>query len=77
MEIIEKAREFQKKKFYFIEYAKVFDYVDHNKLWEIFKEMGILDHLTCLLRFLYAGQKATFGTGHGRMDWFQNRKGVR
>ena len=76
MEIIEKAREFQKK-IYFIEYAKVFDCVDHNKLWEIFKEMGILDHLICPVRSLYAGQKATVRTGHGRTDWFQNRKGVR
>ena len=77
MEIIEKAREFQKKKFYFIEYAKVFDYVDHNKLWEIFKEVGIPDNLTCLLRSLHAGQKATVRTGHGITGWFQNRKGAR
>ena len=77
MEIIEKAREFQKKKFYFFEYAKAFDCVDHNKLWEILKEMGIPNHLTCLLRSLYAGQKETVRTGHGRADWFQNRYGVR
>ena len=64
------------KKIYFIENAKVFDCVDHNKLWEILKEMGITDHPTCLLRSLYAGQKATVRTGHGRTDWFQNRKGV-
>ena len=76
MEIIEKAREFQKKKIYFIEYTKAFDSVDHNKLWEILKEMGIPDHLICLLRSLYAGQKSTVRTGHGRIDWFQNRKGV-
>ena len=74
MEIIEEAREFQGKKIYFIEYAKVLDCVDHKKLSEILKEMGIPDHLTCLLRSLYAGQKATIRTGHGRMDWFQNRK---
>ena len=61
------------KKIYFIEYAKVFDCVDHNILCEILKEMGIPDHLTCLLRSLYAGQKATVRTGHGRTDWFQNR----
>ena len=73
---LEKAREFQKKKIYFIEYAKVFDCVDNNNLWEILKEMGILDHLTCLLRSLYAGQEAKVRTGHGRTDWFQNRKGV-
>ena len=72
--IIEKAREFQKNiDFCFIDYAKAFDYVDHNKL----KEVGILDHLTCLLRNLYAGQEATFRTGHGTTDWFQIGKGVR
>ena len=60
-----------------IDYAKAFDYVDHNKLWKILKEMGIPDHLTCLLRNLYAGQKATVRTGHGTMDWFQIGKGVR
>ena len=71
--IIEKAREFQKKKIYFcfIDYAIAFDCVDHNKLWKILKEMGIPDHLTCLLRNLYAGQKATIRTGHGTTDWFQ------
>ena len=70
--IIEKTREFQKNiYFYFIDYAKAFDCVDHNKLWKILKEMGIPDHLTCLLRNLYAGQEATFRTGHGKTDWFQ------
>ena len=67
--IIEKAREFQKN-IYFCssDYAKTFDSVDHNKLWKILKEMGILDHLTCLLRNLYAAQEATVRTGHGTMD---------
>ena len=74
--IIIKAREFQKN-IDFIEYAKVFDCVDHNKLWEILKEVVIPDQLICLLRSLYAGQKSTVRTGHGRTDWFQNRKGVR
>ena len=75
--IIEKAREFQKTiYFYFIDYAKAFDCVDHNKLWKILKDMGILDHLTCLLRNLYAGQEATVRTGHGTKDWFQIGKGV-
>ena len=75
--IIEKAREFQKNIcFCFIDYAKAFDCVDCNKLWKILKEMGIPDHLTCLLRNLYAGQKATVRTGHGTTDWFQLRKGV-
>ena len=69
--IMEKAREFQKN------YAKAFDCVDHNKLWKILKEMGIPDHLTCLLRNLYAGQEATVRTGHGKTDWFQIGKGVR
>ena len=69
-------QENSRKKIYFIEYAKVFDCVDHNKLWKILKEMGIMEHLICLLRSLYAGQKATVRTGHGRTDWFQNRKGV-
>ena len=70
--IIEKAREFQKNIcFCFIDYAKDFDYVDHNKLWEILKEMGIPDHLICLLRNLFAGQEATVRTGHGMTDWFQ------
>ena len=67
--IMEKAREFQKNiNFCFIDYAKVFDYVDHNKLWKILKEMGIPDHLTCLLRNLYAGQEAAVRTGHGTTD---------
>ena len=76
--IIEKAREFKKKKIYFcfIDYAKSFNCADHNKLWEILKEMGIPDHLTCLLRNLYAGQEATVTTGHGKTDWFQIGKGV-
>ena len=73
--IIEKAREFQKN-ICFIDYAKAFDCVDHDKLWKIPKEMGIPDHLTCLLRNLYADQEATFRTGHGTKDWFQIRKGV-
>ena len=70
--IIEKAREFQKNIYFcFIDYAfKVFDCVDHNKIWKIFKEMEIPDHLTCLLRNLYAGQEATVRTGHGTTDWF-------
>ena len=73
--IKEKGREFQKNiYFWFIDYAKTFDCVDHNKLWKILKEMGIPDHLTCLLRNLYAGQEV--GTGHGT-DWFQVGKGVR
>ena len=76
--IIEKAREFQKNiYFYFIDYAKAFDCVDHNKPWKILKEMGILDHLTCLLRNLYAGQEATVRIGHGTTDWFQIEKEVR
>ena len=76
--IIEKAREFQKNIYFcFIDYAiKAFDCVDHNKLWEILKEMGIPDHLTCLLRNLYAGQEATVRTGHRTMDWFKIGKGV-
>ena len=74
---MEKAREFQKKiYFWFIDYAKAFDCVDHNKLWKILKEMGISDHLSCLLRNLYAGQEATIRTGHGTTDWFQIGKGV-
>ena len=77
-EEIEKAREFQKNIYFCsIDYAKAFDYVDHNKLWKILKEMGIPGHLTCLLRNLYAGQEATVGTGHGTTDWFQIGKGVR
>ena len=63
--------------FCFIYYAKVFDCEDHNQLWKILQEMGILDHLTCLLRNLYAGQEATVRTGHGTTDWFQTGKGVR
>ena len=75
--IIEKAREFQKNIYFcFIDYAKAFDCVDHNKLWKILKEMGIPDHLICLLRNLYAGQEATVRTGHGTTDWFQIGKGV-
>ena len=75
--LIEKAREFQRNIFFcFIDYAKAFDCMDHNKLWKILKEMGILDHLTCLLRNLYAGQEATFRTGPGTTDWFQIKKGV-
>ena len=62
--------------FCFIDYAKAFDSVDHNKLWKILKEMGIPDHLTCLLRNLYAGQEAAVRTGHGTTDWFQIGKGV-
>ena len=73
---IEKAREFQKNIFCFIDYAKVFDCVDHNKRWKILKEMGIPDHLTCLLRNLYAGQEATVRTGHGTTDLPQIGKGV-
>ena len=74
--IIEKAREFQKNIYFcFTDYAKAFDYVDHNKLWKILKEMGIPDHLTWLLRNLYAGQEATVRTGHGT-DQFQIGKGV-
>ena len=76
--IMEKAREFQKNMYFcFIDYAKAFDCVDHNKLWKILKEMGIPDHLTCLLRTLYAGQEAPVITGHGTTDWFQIGKGVR
>ena len=75
--IMEKAREFQKNIYFcFIDYAKAFDCVAHNKLWKILKEMGIPDHLTCLLRNLYAGQ-ATVRTGHGTTDWFQIGKRVR
>ena len=70
--LIEKAREFQKNMYFcFIDYAKVFDCVDHNKQWKILKEMGTADHLTCLLRDLYAGQEATVRTRHGTPDWFQ------
>ena len=73
-----KKQEFQKNIYFcFIDYAKAFDCVDHNKLWKILKEMGIPDHLTCLLRNLYAHQEATVRTGHGTIDWFQIGKGVR
>ena len=76
--IVEKAREFQKNIYFcFIDYAKAFDCVDDNKVWKILKEMGIPDHLTCLLRNLYAGQEATVRTGPGITDWFQIGKGVR
>ena len=77
--IMEKAKEFPKNPhdFCFIDYAKAFDYVDHNKLWKILQEMGKPDHLTCLLRNLHAGQEATVRTGHGTTDWFQIGKGVR
>ena len=76
--IIEKAREFQKNIYFcFIDYAKAFDCVIHNELWKILKEMGIQNHLTHLLRNLYAGQEATFRTGHGTTDWFQIGKGGR
>ena len=75
--ITEKAREFQKNLYFcFIDYAKAFDCVDHNKQWKILKEMVIPDHLTCLLRNLYAGQEATVRTGHGITDWFQIGKQV-
>ena len=75
---MKKAREFQKNIYLcFIDYAKAFDSVDHNKLWKILKEMGITDQLTCLFRNLYAGQEATVRTGHGTTDWFQIEKGAR
>ena len=75
--IIEQAREFQKNIYFcFIDYAKAFDCIDHNKLWKIVKELGIPDHLICLQRNLYAGQEATVRTGHGTTDWFQIGKGV-
>src|SRR5574337_473249 len=75
--IIKKAKEFQKNIYFcFIDYAKAFDCVNHNKLWKILKKKGIPDHLTCLLRNLYADQKATVRTGHGIPDWFQIGKGV-
>ena len=73
--IIEKAREFQNIYFCFIDYAKAFDSVDHNKLWKMLKEMGIPDHLTCLPRNLYAGQEAIVRIRHGTTDWFQIGKG--
>uniref|UniRef100_A0A8D2Q833 Reverse transcriptase domain-containing protein n=1 Tax=Varanus komodoensis TaxID=61221 RepID=A0A8D2Q833_VARKO len=76
--IMEKAREFQNNIYFcFIDYAKAFDCVDHNKLWQVLKEMGVADHLICLLRNLYAGQEATVRTGHGTTDWFKIEKGVR
>ena len=76
--IIKKAREFQKNIYFcFIDYSKVFDCVDHNKLWKKEKEMGIPDHLTCPLRNLYAGQEVTVRIGHGTTDWFHIGKGVR
>ena len=76
--IIEKAREYLKNIYFcFIDCAKAFDCVYHNKLWKILKEMGIPDHLTCFLRNQYASQEATFQTGHRKTDWFQIRKGVR
>ena len=75
--IMEKAREFQKNIYFcLIDYAKAFDCVNHKKLWKILQEMGIPDHLTCLLRNLYAGQKATVRTGHGTTDWFETGKGA-
>ena len=75
--IIRKAREFQKNiNFCFIDYAKAFDWVDHNKMWKILKEMGIPDQLTCLLRSMYAGQEETVRTRHGARNWFEIQKGV-
>ena len=75
--ITEKAREFQKNIYFcFIDNAKAFDCVDHNKLWKILKEIGMPDHLTCLLRNIYAGQEATVRTGHGTTDWIKIGKGV-
>ena len=75
--VIEKAREFQKSIYLcFIDYAKAFDYVDHHKLWKIFQEMGIPDHLTCLQRNLYAGQETIIRPRRGTMDWFQIGKGI-
>ena len=76
--IIEKSREFQQNIYFcFIDYAKAFDCVDNNKLWKILKEMRIPDHLTSLLRIMYAGREAMFRTGHGTTNWFQIEKGVR
>ena len=75
--IIKKAREFQKNIYFcFIDYAKAYDCVDHNKLWKILKEMGIPGHLTCLLRNLYTGQEATVRTGHGTTDWFHRKRNM-
>ena len=77
MAALSKAREFQKNIYFcFIDYAKAFDCVNHHKLWKILKEVGIQDHMTCLLKNLYAGQAATVRTGHGTIDWFQIGKGV-
>ena len=77
LQIIDKVREFQRKIYFcFIDYAKAFDYLDHNKLWKILRETEISDHLTCLLRNLYAGQEANVRTGHGTTHWFQIGKGV-
>ena len=74
---LKEAREFQKNIYFcFIDFAKAFDYVDHNKLWKILKEMGIPDHLICLLRNVYVGQEAIVRSGHGTTDWFQIEKGV-
>ena len=74
---IENAGEFQKSIYFcYVDYTKAFDCVDHNKLWKILQETGMPDHLTCLLKNLYAGQEATVRTGHGTTDWFQIRKGV-
>ena len=76
--IMEKAREFQKNIYFcFIDYANAFDCVDHNKLWKLLKEMGILDYLACLFRTRYAVQESTVRTGHGTTDWFQIGKGAR
>ena len=75
--ITEKARQFQTNIYFcFIDYAKAFDFVNHNKLWEILREMGVPDHLTCLLRNLYVGQEATVSTLHGTTDWFKIGKGI-
>ena len=75
--MVEKAKEFQKNIYFcFIDYAKAFDCVDHNKQWKILQEMGLPDHLTCLQRNMYAGQEKTVRTGHGKTDWFQIGKGV-
>ena len=74
---LKKAREFQKNIYFFIDYAKALDCVDHNKLWKTLQDVGLPNHLSCLLRNLYAGQEATVRTGHGTTDWFQIGKGVR
>ena len=74
--IIEKAKEFQKNIYYFVDYSKAFDCVGHSKLWKILKEKGVPDHLICLLRNLYAGQEAIVRTGHGIADWFKIGKGI-